>query len=53
MKCPAREGSAYKNGKQKGLQRYWCDRCKWSFTEATSAKVIESLKIQKTEEERE
>lgn len=45
--CPVCSQKAYKNGKQNGVQRYWCDRCKWSFSDYTSTKIIEALKIQK------
>jgi transposase-like protein len=35
MNCPLCDRRAYKNGARQGEQQYWCDSCKYGFTETS------------------
>jgi transposase-like protein len=43
MICPFCERRAHKNGTRQGEQQYWCDFCKYGFTE-NSRPSLKTLK---------
>lgn len=45
MLCPVCSHNAYKNGHSKGIQKYWCDKCKLNFRENHPEKIVKAIQI--------